>query len=288
MKKTLLTVVSLVLCLALLAPAVFAFSDEKPNYLVLGDSIAFGSGLTNPREAVYGKIVADTNGYEYENYAVPGHTTGNLMKRIEKEEISASVAAADIISISIGGNNFLLGNVGAILYDGIVKNDFSRIEEIATGFRTDLDEIVKMIRSFNPDAAILLQTIYNPQTGAVGEVYAKGAELLNTVIKDYALANPDSLYVVDVAACLTDSERDFAEDGIHPSAEGNEKIAAAVLETLYENGLGSGTQPVINTKGRDLKGTGMMSFSLKAYTFFLRVIASVRGFFLQAFSFVRI
>ncbi|MBR6940813.1 MAG: hypothetical protein IKH65_08410, partial [Clostridia bacterium] len=71
---------------------VTAFAEEsKPYYLVLGDSIGYGSGLLNPKEAVYGKIVADTNGYDYQNDAVPGHTTANLIERIQTDEVSEHI-----------------------------------------------------------------------------------------------------------------------------------------------------------------------------------------------------
>ena len=105
--------VLLSLLLALGCCVMAAAAEEAPHYIVLGDSIAFGSGLSNPRQAVYGKIVADTNGYAYDNFAVPGHTTQNLLQRMQNEQVKAAIADADIISISIGGNNFLLGNLNA-------------------------------------------------------------------------------------------------------------------------------------------------------------------------------
>ena len=173
MKKRVLTVI---LCAALLLGAVIvpAYAADRPVYVVLGDSIAFGSGLLNPREAVYGRIVADTDGYEYYNYAVPGHTTGNLLRRMGEKTVREAIVKADIINISIGGNNFLLDNLNGLMYDGIVKKDYSRIDAIAEGVYEDIGTVVDTIRELNPDAAIILQTLYNPQTGYVGEVYLQG------------------------------------------------------------------------------------------------------------------
>ena len=70
MSKKLRSVLSVLLAAALLlcVCAVPVGAAEQPLYVVLGDSIAYGSGLSNPREAVYGRIVADTNGYDYENF----------------------------------------------------------------------------------------------------------------------------------------------------------------------------------------------------------------------------
>ncbi len=277
MKKRILAVLlSAVLLLGLAGTAAAA---ERPFYLVLGDSIAFGSGLSNPREAVYGKVVADTNGYDYANYAVPGHTTANLLKRMENEAVRNAIARADIISISIGGNNFLLGNLNALLFDGIVKQDFTKLDEIAAGFYDDLDTIVTTIRAQNATAAIVLQTLYNPQTGYIGDVYQQGADRLNKALRAYDEAHPGTILIADVGAALTDSDRDFAEDRIHPSAAGNEKIARVVLQTLKDNALGDATEPVIQTAGKDAHGMGIFTVFVNLYGNFFHILAVIRGFF---------
>ncbi len=277
MKKRILAVLlSAVLLLGLAGTAAAA---DRPFYLVLGDSIAFGSGLSNPREAVYGKVVADTNGYDYANYAVPGHTTANLLKRMETEAVRDAIARADIISISIGGNNFLLGNLNALLFDGIVKQDFTKLDAIAAGFYDDLDTIVTTIRAQNATAAIVLQTLYNPQTGYIGDVYQQGADRLNKALRAYDAAHPGAILIADVGAALTDSDRDFAEDRIHPSAAGNEKIARVVLQTLKDNGLGDGTEPVIQTAGKDAHGMGIFTVFVNLYGNFFHILAVIRGFF---------
>lgn len=283
MKKRILAVLlSAVLLLGLAGTAAAA---DRPFYLVLGDSIAFGSGLSNPREAVYGKVVADTNGYDYANYAVPGHTTANLLKRMENEAVRDAIARADIISISIGGNNFLLGNLNALLFDGIVKQDYQKLDAIAAGFYDDLDTIVTTIRAQNATAAIVLQTLYNPQTGYIGDVYQQGADRLNKALRAYDEAHPGTILIADVGAALTDSDRDFAEDRIHPSAAGNEKIARVVLQTLKDNGLGSATEPVIATPGKDAHGMGIFTVFVNLYGNFFHILAVIRGFFAR---FIRI
>ena len=273
-------VFSVFLCVILLfATAGVAAAEGRTRLLVLGDSIAYGSGLSNPTQAVYGRVVADTEDWDYENYAVPGYTTAALLRLMETDAVKEAIGAADVISISIGGNNFLLDDLNAILFDGIVKEDYARINAIADAFYTDLCTVVANIRALNADAAILLQTLYNPQTGYVGEVYQKGADSLNGKVRLYAQEHPGEVIVVDVAAALTDSGTDFAEDRIHPSAAGNEKIARAVVTALYENGLGTAAEPVFNTEGRDLRGTGMFTFFVDLWGSFFHVLAVVRSLF---------
>ena len=70
----LLAVIMLCSCLS-----VCSLASGKYHYVVLGDSIAYGSGLVNAREACYGKMVADTCGFDYANHAVPGATSLELI-----------------------------------------------------------------------------------------------------------------------------------------------------------------------------------------------------------------
>ena len=273
--------ISILLCAVMLAAlsgtGAYA-AEKKPFYLVLGDSIGYGSGLINSKEAVYGKIVADTNGYDYANDAIPGHTTKALLGRLGEESVAGHVKQADIISISIGGNNFLLGNILQLLFDLIVRNDLTLANEIIDGFRTDYDTIIETIHSMNPDAVILMQTLYNPQTGTVGEAYQVSLDMLNDAIKEYAEENPGEIEIVDVASKLTAD--DIARDGIHPSVSGNEKIAVAVLEKLKELGLGEKTEPVIVTKGMDIITGGVFNYPLRIYGGILEFLS----FFTQLFA----
>ncbi|MBR0113140.1 MAG: hypothetical protein IJM02_05295 [Clostridia bacterium] len=279
MKTKKITAILLCVVIILSAFGVNAFAAKKKFYLVLGDSIGYGSGLRNSEEACYGKIVADTNGYDYANDAIPGHTTQNLLARLENASVKEHVKKADIISISIGGNNFLLGNMAALLFEILVKGDDSRAKETVEDFYKDFDAIVKKIRSLNPDAVILMQTLYNPQTDYVGDAYQVAIDILNKAIVRYSKENKGEIVIVDVAAKLKDSANDFAEDGIHPSAQGNEKIAVAVLKKLAELGLGKKTTPVINEKGVDISVPSVFTYPLTLYGRALHLLAQVYGLF---------
>lgn len=289
MKAELRKITAVVLSLVLISclSGVFACAEEeKTFYLVMGDSIGFGSGLKNSREACYGKIVADTEGYDYANDAIPGHTTQNLLNRLKEESVKGHVKQADIISISIGGNNFLLGNIAKVLFDVIVMDDTTSAEKIIEGFYADFCEIIKTIRSLNPDAVILMQTLYNPQTGYTGEAYQVSINMLNDAIKRYADEHKGEIEIVDVAAALKDPEKDFAQDRIHPSVAGNEKIAVEVLKKLVELGLGKSSEPVITTPGIDIEVPEMFSGSMGFYGEILHILAGIRAVFVSIFSIV--
>lgn len=273
--------ISVVLCMALLLTS-FVLSvsaqEEKPFYLVLGDSIAYGSGIANAREACYGKIVADTNDYEYANYAVPGHTTTNLINRLSNEEVITALEKADIISISIGGNDFLMSNLIGLMFDSIVKDDHAQFDKIAEGFYENFSRIIDIINEHNEDAVILMQTLYNPQSGYLRPPYQQGADRINAAIARYNEENPGEIIIVDVGTALGDDPENFAGDDIHPSVKGNEIIAKVILEKLYELKLGETTVPVISAKGQDVQIPEMFTAFFNIYGVVFHVISVIYNF----------
>lgn len=280
MKKVLALVLSLVMVFGIFSVCASA-AEDTPVYVVLGDSIAYGSGLSNPKEACYGKIVADTNGYEYINHSIPGHTTTNLIRRLGEDTVIADVEKADIISISIGGNDFLTSNLFGLMFDAIVLKDYAEYDRIAEGFYTNFCTIVDMINDLNPDAVILMQTLYNPQSGYLRDPYQQGADRINSAIYRYAEENPGEIEIVDVGTALGEDMENYAGDEIHPSVAGNEIIAVEVLEKLYDLGLGENTQPVINEKGTDIEIPQIFTASLRIAGNIFNAISVVYNFVLS-------
>lgn len=277
-------ITSIIVCIALLItlPCITAFAqDSKPYYVVMGDSIAYGSGLANPVEACYGKIVADTNGYDYVNHAIPGHTTTNLLNRLEEEKVIADVKKADIISISIGGNDFLMNNLFGLMFDAIVMEDYTKFDAIGEGFYANFCRIVDRINVLNEDAVILMQTLYNPQSGHLRAAYQQGADRINAAIVRYSEEHPGEIIIVDVATALSDTMDNFAGDDIHPSALGNEKIAVAILSVLNENGLGENTQPTISTAGIDAPIPESFTMMIDMMGEFFNTLGEIYRFFAE-------
>lgn len=278
MKKTkkLISIVLSVLIVAMSLSCV-AFAQDKTNYVVLGDSIAYGSGLANPVDACYGKIIADTCGFDYVNHSVPGATTQNLIDKLAVEEVIEDVAAADVISISIGGNDFLMNNIIGLMFEAIVKGDYSTFDEIGERFYGNLSKIIAIIKEANPDAVILMQSLYNPQEGYLREPYQQGADRINAAIARYSDENPGAIVIVDVGSALGDDPANYAGDAVHPSAKGNEIIAAEVLAALVQEGLTDKTElnPTVAAIDFDISPMFAMIFSF--YGTFFHILSVVFG-----------
>lgn len=283
MKKFTAVFLSIVMIFAVLVTGAYA-ENEKPFYLVLGDSIAYGSGVSNSTQACYGRIVADTNGYDYANHAIPGHTTTNLINRLKEDVVIADLEKADIISISIGGNDFLMSNLIDLMFDSIVLGDHSDFDKIADSFYTNLCEIIDIINSHNPDAVILMQTLYNPQSGYLRAPYQQGADRINAAIERYNTEYPDEIVIVDVGSALGDDMANYADDEIHPSAKGNEIIADVILEKLYELELGTDAEPVIAEAGKDIEIPDIFTMPLRLAGEIFNAISVVYNFFAGIFA----
>ena len=264
--KTTRLLLSLLCVLALLfsicAPAAVA-ADAPLRYVVLGDSIGYGAGVLNPEEACYGRIVADTNGYDYQNHAVSGNRTDHLLAHLDHAEVTAAVKNADIICISIGGNDYLTDNVTGLVLDATFRNDYTRMDKITAQLKLNFAAIIEKIRGWNPDAVILMQTLYNPGKGINKAPYQAATNRLNDLIRDYLASHPGAFTIVDVAAAFGTDRRYIAQDSIHPSAQGNERIAEVILQTLKTLGLGDSTAPVILHKGVDQDDFSFSTFRLR-------------------------
>lgn len=239
--------VMLLSCLVVSASA----ADEKLNYLVIGDSIAEGFGVTNRDESAYGKIVADTNGYNYKDLGHMGYTSDYLLELLETNATyEYYVKWADIISVSVGGNDFLLDNPVGLVLSGIIHY-YKPFDKRAVDFNNNFEALIEKIHEINPDAVVLVQTLYNSWTTFAHDIFEACAERINSEIYSYLEENPGSYYVVDTREPFYKNPSLITTDTIHPNAAGNVALARVTLQTLYDIGLGSTTEPVILVEGID-------------------------------------
>ncbi len=269
MKKITSLIFALVLVFNIFS--VTSFAQEKLNYLVLGDSIAYADGIVNAKQACYGKIVADTNDYDYKNLAVNGYTSSDLLSYLSVDYVAEAVTQADIIQISIGGNDFLRSNLPGLLLGGIFGN-MTMFDEVQKDFENNFIQIIQKIKELNPDATILMQTLYNPLKLLMSIVYQHGVDRVNGTIKAYLEENPEAFTIVDVENRFKGQWGYIAVDMVHPNSKGNLEIAKLTLEVLVELGLGNTTTPKVTQEGIDWVGLNSLNIFNYLTALFLRFV----------------
>lgn len=138
-----MAVVPLMMCTAV--PASAETTDSALNVVSLGDSIARGHGC-KPEEA-YGYLLAQqiktdtaSKGYSvnFVNYGTDGDTTTDLLDKLDSDsDIDNSLKNADIVTISIGGNNLIRGlNKEFATALNLNLNSSTFENDLLTAFRT--------------------------------------------------------------------------------------------------------------------------------------------------------
>lgn len=265
--------VFLAVCMLFAFAAVCGAAGTK-SLVVCGDSIAQGYGIKNPDDASYGKILADTLGYTYKNFGHDGDRSTDLLEKINgnKKGIADAIKKADLIIISIGGNDFIKPKTelpARILPAAIGITD--NVDAVQKEFEANFAEIISRVKKLNSRADLIVQTVYNGHSGLIGWAYNLATSRINSSVNAYLNENPGAYILVDTVPVFENHREYIAVDTLHPSALGNVAIAQVILDTLYEEGIADTDELVVNTDGIDqIEG---FSYTLKKiFDFFRRIL----------------
>ena len=207
-----------------------AFAAEPTKILALGDSITTGYGLQAPEKERFTALLGE--GYLVNNRAVNGNTVTGIAKQLKTGGITLQeISAADVITITIGGNDLMAllytkaaekgaekGNIEhALLTCSQTLLDKNSPDYLVNSpaftmalslYQQTLTEVTAALRQTNPDAEIIVATQYNPymeckgvtlQGVSLNPLYAgveDGVNRLNTAILAGAAAG--GYHVADV------------------------------------------------------------------------------------------
>ena len=198
-KRILSTLLALCLALSLLPASALAAGGEQKSYVALGDSITTGYGLDEAQS--FAEQIAEQEGYTLnDSLASDGATSTDLLEVVKSEANADTLKNADLITITIGGNDLMNAlyayladayntqnntgitaeNVKASLAgeEGVVVNqitmlyfaisnisNFQRSSIVNSAYDTLWDnfvEIIETIREINQNAQLIVVNQYNP------------------------------------------------------------------------------------------------------------------------------
>lgn len=252
--------------------ALTAAAAEQPSILILGDSISTGYGLAEG-ETCFTEYLKDYTGSTMTNLAVNGMTTDGLIQVLDKTANADSIKSADIICISIGANDLLkptrnyfnslrkegettMQLLTRLASEGKAADFISNLTNILREPRSHAVEnypvIAEKLRTLNPDARIIMQTIYNPYE--IPERFFTANNHTESDYEDYtlfvsyvkgnlsqlnkAMAKLDGVEIADVAAAYAGAGWVFCgilDQDVHPTALGHSMIAAVLMDMIGGN-----------------------------------------------------
>ena len=105
-KRILSTLLALCLALSLLPASALAAGGEQKSYVALGDSITTGYGLDEAQS--FAEQIAEQEGYTLnDSLASDGATSTDLLEVVKSEANADTLKNADLITITIGGNDLM-------------------------------------------------------------------------------------------------------------------------------------------------------------------------------------
>ncbi|MFT8321050.1 MAG: SGNH/GDSL hydrolase family protein [Bacillus sp. (in: firmicutes)] len=137
-----------------------AAKKDGIQLLALGDSLTRGTG-DDAGEGYIGYLKETLQEKTKEtislsNYGVKGLTSKQLAKQVTQQEIQRQVSNADILFITIGGNDLFQGG------QTLNNLDEKSITALGTTYKKNLETILSTLRSMNKEAPVYLIGLYNP------------------------------------------------------------------------------------------------------------------------------
>jgi lysophospholipase L1-like esterase len=194
------------------------------HYLALGDSIAFGIGALPPLTGYvyhYRDYLSADAFVLLKNLSKPGITTKGLLNQLK----TLKVQNADLVTLSIGGNNVL-----SCARDNFKELDMECAESGLKRFAKDFPKIIAKIRSLNPNATIQVMNLYNPFEES-DSLYSQANEIISQLNSIIDLHQKDQYTVIDVHSAFVGNERTYTYfyglllKDVHPTGFGHLAIA---------------------------------------------------------------
>ena len=134
------------------------------HYVALGDSLTEGVGDQSERGGFVPIVAEDLqsrynlSSIEVDNYGVSGDRSTQILKRLQEDEhLRKSLADADVISLTVGGNDLM-----KVFQDNFFSLTVKKFVKPRTKYTKRIETLLTEIRELNPTAPIYMMGIYNP------------------------------------------------------------------------------------------------------------------------------
>ncbi|MCD9021088.1 GDSL-type esterase/lipase family protein [Cohnella silvisoli] len=216
------------------------WSDKAELYVTsLGDSLTKGTG-DSTGEGYVARVVdrlskeMDKPVYLVNNLAINGLRADLLVKRLDESGYKNSIGKADIILMTIGGNDlFRIAQNGGSMAEGGDLSPKLLLERMPEA-KPSLETVFHKVRKLNPTARIIYVGLYNafydlPAMRPASEVVAKWNEFAH----DLAEADGNATVVPTYDLFEFNLKQYLSSDHFHPNALGYDRISERIVQALH-------------------------------------------------------
>lgn len=220
-----------------------ALEDGTLRIVALGDSLAKGTGDNSGKG--FAKRTVDqltSGGAKAEligNLGINGLTTAGLQAKLNEEGIQYAVKQANVVLVSIGGNDLFRGSE---LLNGANAAPEEAMEEITPESllaalpeaSKRLDGILERIAGLNPKAKIYYVGLYNP-FGDLEKLLTPGNQAVtawNNAAMDLINKHPNMMLVPTFDLFSGHLDSYLYTDHFHPNGDGYERISERIVQAI--------------------------------------------------------
>ncbi|WP_238600652.1 GDSL-type esterase/lipase family protein [Metasolibacillus meyeri] len=205
------------------------------QYIALGDSLTDGVGDEYTRQGYTERLVERLEKWPavasitLDNRGKRGRRSEQLLQLLEKGHYDKELADANLVTITMGGNDVMK----------IVKSDiFSLKKEMfdqeRANFKNNYEQIIKQIRARNTEVPLILIGFYNPFSIVVDETTPFEEIIVewNNDIMELALQDEQACFVPVMDLFHTNENLVYHTDFFHPNAKGYERMTERIVTAM--------------------------------------------------------
>ncbi len=195
--------------------------------IIVGDSLARGMG-DDSGLGIGGRLVTELQARHIRsnsivNLGVSGARTADLLRQLESPGVRRVISEANVIIVSIGGNDLWGDN----FRNGPPKNPEKAMEDVLGR----IVEVVHVVRTSSPGARVFVIGLYNPFVNApFGRMLDPAVHHWNAKLMD-RFADDSLVTIVQTFDIFAYNDR-LSADRFHPSGDGYERIARRIADAI--------------------------------------------------------
>ena len=205
------------------------------QYLALGDSLTRGIGDETGRHGYTQRLALEIENWpavvdvELDNRGKNGRRSDKLLSLTKKGHYDEELAAADLVTITLGGNDVMK----------VVKKDIfslkkSMFDKELVKFEKRYRKIVEEIRDRNSEVPIILIGFYNPFS-IITDEYTPFEAIIdewNMEIAQIASDDGNACFVPISDLFETNEEMVYHTDFFHPNASGYDRMTSRIIQYM--------------------------------------------------------